>query len=58
MINLLKIVSLAGLLLTIVPSVLYFYGHISFELQKMLMLAGTLAWFASAPFWMNRKAKV
>jgi hypothetical protein len=55
--NLLKIISLAGLLLTLLPAVLYFYGQIAFEQHKSLMLLGTFAWFATAPFWMNKKAK-
>ena len=52
---LLKIISLIGLLLTIVPSFLVFTGKITLDNNKWLMIIGTLLWFASAPFWMNKK---
>ena len=51
----LKIISLAALLITIVPSVLVFTGTISLENNKLLMILGTFLWFISAPFWMNKK---
>jgi hypothetical protein len=46
--------SITGLLFTLVPSVLYFYDHITFDIHKTLMLLGTALWFLSAPFWMNK----
>ena len=49
----LKIVSYTGLVLTLVPSVLHFAGEMSLSMHKTLMFIGTLAWFATAPFWMN-----
>lgn len=52
---LLKILSFAGLALTIVPSILVFNQTISFDLHKHLMLAGMLLWFATSPFWMKEK---
>jgi hypothetical protein len=52
---LLKIISFAGLGLTILPSVLVFAGTISFELHTNLMFIGMLLWFATAPFWMKEK---
>lgn len=52
---LLKILSLAGLLFTVVPSILVFSGSLPFETHTRLMLLGMLLWFASAPFWMKEK---
>lgn len=53
--KLLMAISFAGLLLTIVPSFLVFNGAISFESNKSWMLAGTICWFLTAPYWMNDK---
>ncbi len=50
---LLKIISFAGLALTIVPSILHFAGDISLSMHKTLMFIGVIAWFGTAPFWMN-----
>lgn len=52
---LLKILSAIGLILTLVPSFLVFAGVIDLECNKTLMLAGTILWFITAPFWMNQK---
>jgi len=52
---LLKIISYLGLLLTISPSLLHFYGVIDFEQHKWITLLGTLLYLSSSPFWMNRK---
>ena len=55
MMTVLKIVSLVGLLLTIVPAFLVFSGTLQLEQHYTLMLIGTLVWFLSAPFWMLKK---
>ncbi|MEQ9438300.1 MAG: hypothetical protein RIG62_04600 [Cyclobacteriaceae bacterium] len=52
---LLQLISLVGLLLTIVPSLLYFTGSLSLSTQQWLMFIGTLLWFSTAPFWMNKR---
>ncbi|MEM9829643.1 MAG: hypothetical protein AAF944_03350 [Bacteroidota bacterium] len=52
---LLQLSSTLGLLLTIIPSLLYFTGYVPLSVQQHLMLAGTVLWFATAPFWMNKK---
>lgn len=49
----LKIISYTGLVLTLAPSILLFAGEMSPIMHKTLMFIGTLAWFATAPFWMN-----
>ncbi len=55
--NLLKIISFAALALTLIPSFLVLNGIISPELSKTLMLIGTVIWFGSASFWMNKAEK-
>ena len=52
----LKVVSITALVLTILPSLLVYLGVISLDNNKLLMLLGTLLWFLSAPFWMNKKS--
>ncbi len=51
--TLLKILSAAGLLLTLLPSILYFYQYMTMDMQKLLMGCGMVLWFISAPFWLN-----
>ena len=53
--TILKIISAIGLGLTLGPSFLVFSGSITFDLHKWLMLLGTILWFSTAPFWMNKK---
>ena len=53
----LKIVSLVGLIATIVPSFLVFADIITLDTNKLLMILGTLLWFISVPFWMNKKTE-
>ena len=52
----LKILSAVGLVLTVVPSFMVFNGSITLEMHKWLMLLGTILWFSTAPFWMNKEA--
>lgn len=53
--TLLKVLSAIGLILTIGPSIMVFTGNITFEMHKWLMFLGTVLWFVTAPFWMNKK---
>ncbi|MEX0719284.1 MAG: hypothetical protein WD059_01365 [Balneolaceae bacterium] len=53
--NLLIIISVIGLILTIVPSMLVFTEIISLDAHKQLMLIGTIMWFSSAFFWMKEQ---
>jgi len=48
-------VSAICLLLNIVPAFLVFLGIITLDLNKTLMLIGTVGWFLTAPYWMNQK---
>lgn len=54
---LLKLLSFAGLLLTIVPSIMVFYGYTSLQQSKNMMVWGVLIWFLTAPFWLNKSLK-
>lgn len=56
--TLLIILSFCGLALTVIPSMLVFGGFISFDDNKTLMLAGTVLWFLTAPFWLKKKETV
>lgn len=51
---LLRLVSLAGLVLTIVPAFLVMAGWLQWEEHARLMVVGMVTWFSSAPFWMKR----
>ncbi len=53
--NLLVLISILSLVITIVPSFLVFAGIMTLEMNKTLMLVGTIGWFATAPSWMNKK---
>jgi len=54
----LKIGSLIGLLLTMTPPILIFLGKIDLDTTKLLMTLGMVAWFSTAPFWINKKVDV
>lgn len=51
-----KMLSYAGLILTVVPSLLVFAGEITFQSHKQLMLVGMLLWFATAPVWLSKSS--
>ncbi len=55
MIRVAQIISLLALLLTILPSVLYFTGSIEHPIVVLTALIGTIVWFISTPMWMSRK---
>jgi hypothetical protein len=46
--------SIAGLGLTIVPSILVAVGIASWQTHANLMTAGMILWFITAPFWMKK----
>ncbi len=47
------ILSVIGLLLTVVPSFLVLYQQITWNLHANLMFVGMVLWFLTAPFWMK-----
>lgn len=53
----LQIISLVGLLMTIVPPILFFSGNISHIQQNWYMAVGAFIWFLSAIFWLGEKSK-
>lgn len=55
---LLKVLSFAGLALTVVPSILVFNQSISWNMHANLMIVGTLLWFITAPLWMKEGGDV
>ncbi len=46
--------AVAGLILTLLPSILVFMGTISGDTHKLLMLIGMLLWFSTGPLWIKR----
>jgi hypothetical protein len=50
-----RFISIIGLILTLVPSVLVFLEKIPFERHLWLMLLGTIIWFLSAPFALKKE---
>jgi len=53
--NLLKLLSLVGLILSIVPPVMLFLGKMQMDSMKLWMGVGMVVWMVTAPFWINKK---
>ena len=53
--TLLIILSLGGLALTVIPSVLVFLQEITMEDHKLYMIFGMVLWFTTAPFWIKEQ---
>lgn len=51
----LKLISLAALVLTVAPSLFYLTGTMTLDTTKTIALVGTVAWFATTPLWMGRE---
>jgi hypothetical protein len=49
-----RLVSLAALLGTIVPPVLFFTGQMDLDAMRLWMLVATVGWFVATPIWMDR----
>ncbi len=54
--TLMPLVSYVGLALVFIPAVAYLLGSVDKSAMTNLMLAGTIVWFGSVPFWMGRNA--
>jgi hypothetical protein len=52
--NLLILISLFGLVMSILPPVLFFLGKIEMTSMKLWMGIGMVVWMVSAPFWINK----
>jgi hypothetical protein len=51
-------VALIGLLATVLPSILVYFGAIHPGTHKAIMAIGMILWFVAAPFFMKRKDSV
>lgn len=51
------LLSVIGLIATIVPPILLFLGKVELTTMKNWMGAGMLLWFVTAPFWINKMVK-
>ena len=47
--NVLKIAGRVGLVLTLIPSILYLSGTMELATAKLVMIAGTIMWLVAAP---------
>ncbi len=54
--KLLPLISWLGLALVIVPPMLYLVGSTDKHTMQWVMLAGTILWFGTVPFWMGRSS--
>lgn len=54
---LMKIGSFFSLVLTIVPSILFFVGDLELSQMKWYLVTGMVLWFVTAPFWINKPSK-
>ncbi len=54
---LIKIGSFLSLVLTIVPSIIFFVGNLELSQMKVYMGIGMVLWFVTAPFWINKPSK-
>ena len=53
----LKFISYLALAGTIVPSILVFFGNMDLQTNKNIMVISMIIWFATVPFWINKKAE-
>ena len=49
------LMAIAGLLLLLIPSLLFYFGTIDAEPMKNYMFVGTLLWFSGAIPWLGKK---
>jgi len=52
-----EIISYLSLMLLVVAPILFYAEKITLPMNKTLMLAATIVWFASALCWMGRKGE-
>jgi hypothetical protein len=52
-----QIVSWLSLVALMVPPIMYLAGSVQLPAVKTWMLVFTLVWFATVPFWMERKSE-
>jgi hypothetical protein len=54
--TLMKAISYVSLGVLILGPILYFFDKVVHQTSIHFMLAGTVGWFATAPFWMKSKS--
>jgi len=52
-----QLMSLAALIATVVPPVLFFVDRMDLPTMKQILLLATMVWFAVTPVWMGREKK-
>ncbi|MFO7671466.1 MAG: hypothetical protein R6W31_17540 [Bacteroidales bacterium] len=52
-----QLAGLAGLVLVLLPSILFYLGVMEPEKMKSYIFLGTILWFAGAIPWLGRKIK-
>lgn len=55
MIAVARLVSWLALAATIVPAMLFLNDRMTLDRTQLWMLVATIAWFATAPLWMDRR---
>ena len=53
----LQLVSWLALAGIVIPPILYFRGALPHDGMNAVTLLSTIAWFATAPFWMNSRSQ-
>ena len=56
--KIMEIISYASLVLLVASPSLFYAEKITLEMNKTLLLAATVIWFASALCWIGRKSEV
>ena len=56
--KIMEIISYLALILIVVAPSLFYAEKITLEMNKILMLAATVVWFASALCWIGREKEI
>ena len=51
------IIAFAGLIMTLLPSLMHYFGSLPEQSMKSYILVGTFLWFAGAIPWLGKKKK-
>lgn len=54
--RLIMLLSFVGLVMSILPPVLFFLGKMALDPMKLWMGIGMVVWMVTAPFWINKTA--
>jgi hypothetical protein len=52
-----QLISLIGLIATILPALMYLTGGLELPATKTTMFIATVVWFVATPMWMGRQDK-